>query len=65
MIPKSMKAGELIKIIQSDGWKQVPSKGGHLQFRHPIKMGRVTIPIHSRDIKPLTVKSILKQAGLL
>ena len=39
-------------------------KGSHLQLVHNVKKGKVTIPIHSGDIKPGTLNSILKQAGL-
>ncbi|GFI46963.1 hypothetical protein IMSAGC019_02283 [Lachnospiraceae bacterium] len=31
---------------------------------HPTKPGKVSIPNHSGDLDPRTVKSILKQAGL-
>jgi predicted RNA binding protein YcfA (HicA-like mRNA interferase family) len=41
------------------------SKGGHRQFKHPTKRGRVTVPDKmSADLDPKTEKSILKQAGL-
>lgn len=59
-----MKFREIEKILKQDGWELVDIKGSHHQYKHPTKPGKVTIPNHNGDIKPLTLKSILKQAGL-
>jgi predicted RNA binding protein YcfA (HicA-like mRNA interferase family) len=60
-----MKAREVIRLIEKDGWYLVPSKGGHRQYKHPTKAGRVTIPGNSgKDVPIGTLNSILKQAGL-
>lgn len=60
-----MKVKEAIKLIESDGWFEVKSKGGHRQYRHDIKKGRVTIPGKlSGTLNPKTLASILRQAGL-
>jgi len=62
-----MKTKEIIKLIENDGWYIVRQKGSHQQFKHPIKKGLVTIPVHrlSNDLSPGLEKSILKQAQLL
>jgi predicted RNA binding protein YcfA (HicA-like mRNA interferase family) len=60
-----MKVREVIELIQRDGWYRIPAKGGHRQFKHPQKSGRVTVSGQlSHDLPPATLKSILKQAGL-
>lgn len=61
-----MKTKEIIKIIETDGWFEVRQKGSHRQYKHPIKKGLVTIPIHrlSHDLSPGLEKSIFKQAGI-
>jgi predicted RNA binding protein YcfA (HicA-like mRNA interferase family) len=59
-----MTAKQLLLILKDDGWFEKEQKGSHLQMVHTIKKGKVTIPIHSGDIKPGTLHSILKQAGL-
>jgi predicted RNA binding protein YcfA (HicA-like mRNA interferase family) len=60
-----MTVREIVKKIESDGWHQIKAKGGHRQYKHPTKRGRVTIPGKmSADLDPKTEKSILKQAGL-
>lgn len=61
-----MKVREAIKIIENDGWFLVRQKGCHMQFKHPVKKGVVTIANHklSDDIAKGSVASILKQAQL-
>ncbi|HZY41435.1 MAG TPA: type II toxin-antitoxin system HicA family toxin [Anaerolineae bacterium] len=60
-----MKARDVIKLIEDDGWYLVVTKGSHRQYKHPLKAGRVTIagqPGH--DLAPGTLNSVLKQAQL-
>ena len=60
-----MKVRDILKLLKKDGWYRVPSRGGHRQFKHPIKRGRVTVSGKpSDDLPPGTLNSILKQAGL-
>lgn len=60
-----MKAAQVIKTIQADGWIKARQTGSHIIFKHPVKKGIVVIPMHGKsDIKPGTLSSILKQAGL-
>lgn len=61
-----MKVGELIKLLESDGWYLLRQKGSHKQFKHQIKKGLVTVSGHklSDEIKVGTLNSILKQAEL-
>jgi predicted RNA binding protein YcfA (HicA-like mRNA interferase family) len=60
-----MKYRELIKLIKDDGWYQVHQVGSHQQYKHPTKVGRVTIAGHpGKDVREGTRQSIMKQAGL-
>jgi len=59
-----MHSREIISALQRDGWVQVAQKGSHVQFKHPIKKGRVTVPHPERDVPIGTLKSIEKQSGL-
>jgi predicted RNA binding protein YcfA (HicA-like mRNA interferase family) len=64
-MPKTMKVGELLKLIKRDGWYLVATRGSHEQYKHDTKPGRVTVAGKpSDDLAPGTLKSILKQAGL-
>ena len=60
-----MKIRDIIKLIETDGWYQVDTRGSHRQYKHPTKPGRVTIAgHHGDDLAPGTLNSILKQAKL-
>ena len=59
-----MHSREIISVLQRDGWVQVAQKGSHVNFKHPIKKGRVTVPHPERDVPIGTLKSIEKQSGL-
>jgi predicted RNA binding protein YcfA (HicA-like mRNA interferase family) len=59
-----MRSREIISALQGDGWFEVARKGSHVQFKHPTKKGRVTVPHPERDIPIGTLKSIEKQSGL-
>ncbi len=60
-----MKVRDLIALLEADGWYQARMKGSHRQYRHPTKLGTVTVSGHpSVDVPPGTLNSALKQAGL-
>lgn len=60
-----MKVGEVIRLIELDGWQLAATRGSHRQFKHPSKPGRVTIAGKlSEDLSAGTLNSIMKQAGL-
>ncbi len=60
-----MKIRDAIKLVESDGWKLVRTRGSHRHYHHTTKPGIVTIAGHpSEDLDPKTQASILKQAGL-
>jgi predicted RNA binding protein YcfA (HicA-like mRNA interferase family) len=60
-----MKVREVIRRLEADGWYRVRSIGGHRQFKHASKTGRVTVAGKPGvDVPIKTLKSIWKQAGL-
>jgi predicted RNA binding protein YcfA (HicA-like mRNA interferase family) len=60
-----MKVSEALQLIALDGWFLVTTRGSHRQFKHPTKLGRVTVAGKpSDDLAPGTLNSILKQAQL-
>lgn len=59
------KIGEIIKLVEADGWYLVRTRGSHRQYRHPAKPGTTTIAGKPSDtLHPRTEKSILNQAGI-
>jgi len=59
-----MNSREVIRRLKQDGWSEVAQAGSHKQFKHPIKLGRVTVPFPKKDIPQETLRSIEKQAGI-
>ncbi len=59
-----MTSKDIIKRLEKDGWTKVAQAGSHVQFRHPTKKGRVTVPHPRSDFAIGTLKSIEKQSGV-
>jgi len=61
----AMKVRDAVRLLKSDGWLEVRTRGSHRQFKHQWKRGCVTVPGKPNDdLAPGTFNSILKQAGL-
>ena len=60
-----MKVGELVRLLEEDGWRLARTRGSRRQYKNPSKPGTVTVAGKpSLDVPPGTLNSILKQAGL-
>ncbi len=60
-----MKVRDVLRRLRADGWVRVTQEGSHRQFTHPVKRGRVTVAGHaSAEMKPKTLNSVWRQAGL-
>jgi len=60
-----MKVADVLRLLRDDGWFLAATRGSHRQFKHPSKLGRVTVPGKpSDDLAPGTLSSIFKQADL-
>lgn len=60
-----MKIGELIRLLEEEGWRLARTRGSHRQYKNPNKPGAVTVAGKpSLDVPQGTLNSILKQAGL-
>jgi predicted RNA binding protein YcfA (HicA-like mRNA interferase family) len=61
-----MKARDVIRLIENDGWYLARQKGSHRQYKHSTKKGLVTIAAHkmSDEIAIGTLNSIFKQAQI-
>jgi predicted RNA binding protein YcfA (HicA-like mRNA interferase family) len=65
MATMPMKVREMLRLLEDDGWYLVATVGSHRQYKHPTKLGRVTLPGKlGKDLPIGTERSILKQAGL-
>lgn len=62
---KHYSAKEIEKILLADGWYEVKGKGGHKQYKHPVKPGKVTLSLHSgKKLSANDIKSIERQSGI-
>jgi predicted RNA binding protein YcfA (HicA-like mRNA interferase family) len=62
------KFRDLIAMLEADGWRCIRTTGSHMHFKHESKPGIVTVPgggKGGKDVAPGTLRSILRQAGLL
>ena len=60
-----MKTRDVIRLIESDGWFLVATRGSHRQYKHRVKLGRVTVAGHlNEDVQVGTLGSIYKQAQI-
>lgn len=59
-----MDSRAIIKALEADGWSEVARRGSHVQFKHPDKPGRVTVPHPKKNLPVGTLRSIEKQSGL-
>lgn len=57
-----MKPNQIIKILVKRDFKFIRQKGSHKLYKRGGL--RVTVPYHTRDLKPGTLQNILKQAGI-
>ena len=60
-----VRAVEVIRALERQGFKLSRTRGSHYIFRHPQTGKRVTVPYHpTRVIPPGTVANILRQAEI-
>lgn len=58
-------AREVLAALGRDGWQVARQQGSHITLHHPSRAGSVTVAAHAGEtIRPRTLNSILKQAGL-
>lgn len=56
---------KLLKVLRKKGFYISRQSGSHMILHHKTdKTKRVTLPIHNKDLKPGTLASVLKQAGI-
>jgi predicted RNA binding protein YcfA (HicA-like mRNA interferase family) len=59
-----MTSAEVLRTLRAEGWSEVARKGSHVQLKHPLRKGRVTVPHPTKDLPVGTLKSIERQAGI-
>ena len=59
-----MGSREIVKILESNGWRLDRVKGSHHIFAHPVHGNSVTVPHPKKDLGIGLVRAILKQAHI-
>ena len=57
-----LKPKEVVSALKKSGFIEIRSKGSHIHLKKDNML--VTVPMHSRDLKIKTLKSILSQANM-
>ena len=61
----ALKPARVIRALQRAGFFVHHVAGGHYVLQHPHRTDlRLTVAHHNEDIKPKTLRSIIRQAGL-
>lgn len=55
---------ELIRLLKEDGWTMLKQKGGHCQFVHPTKPGKITVPYRIKKNIELSVKRQIERGKI-
>jgi predicted RNA binding protein YcfA (HicA-like mRNA interferase family) len=53
-----LKPQQVIAALERAGFRQVRQKGSHIQLKRGNLL--VTVPNHTEDLNPITLKSILR-----
>jgi predicted RNA binding protein YcfA (HicA-like mRNA interferase family) len=60
-----VKVRDLVRILESKGWRLKTTRGSHRQFLHPHKGMVVTVPGQlGKDVPTGTLRAILRSAGI-
>ncbi|OOS03282.1 Predicted RNA binding protein YcfA, dsRBD-like fold, HicA-like mRNA interferase family [Moraxella cuniculi DSM 21768] len=59
-----MKSGELIKLLEADGWVLVRVKGSHHHFKKQGKPFLITISHPTKDLSIGQIKDAKEKSGL-
>lgn len=61
----SITPKKLLQYLKEKGFYMTRQSGSHMILHHSSDTTkRVILPIHNKDLKPGTLSSILKQAGI-
>ena len=64
MLYRNRETRDLLSRLRTDGWIVARNgPGDHVQFKHPVKPGKVTVDSGESEIPTGTLRSIYRQAG--
>jgi predicted RNA binding protein YcfA (HicA-like mRNA interferase family) len=63
-MPKLYRPRQVIRILESLGWRVVRQRGSHVRLALDEGQLPVTVPVSAREVDRRTMRNILNQAGL-
>ena len=57
----SLKPAEVIRVLERNGFRRVTKRKKHRIYTDGTRI--IPVPYHNRDLKPGTLRSIIRQAG--
>ena len=57
----SLKSAEVIRVLERNGFWRITSRKKHRIYTNGTHFA--VVPYHNRDLKPGTLRSIIRQAG--
>ena len=61
---RTMRSGDLIRLLQAQGWTLDRVRGSHHVFKHPDRPGHIVVPHPKKELGKGLVAAIRKQAGI-
>ncbi len=59
-----MRPREVVRALEKDGWVRHHQRGSHLYLRKEGSTIYMTVPMHNRDVRRGTLRSIIETAGI-
>jgi len=61
----ALTAREVIRALEHAGFREARTSGSHVRLIHASEPARkVTVPVHTGDLKRGTLRAIIAQAGM-
>ncbi len=57
----SLKPAEIIRVLERNGFWRITKRKKHRIYTNGTRI--VPVPFHNRDLKPGTLRSIIREAG--
>jgi predicted RNA binding protein YcfA (HicA-like mRNA interferase family) len=59
-----MNSREVLRRLREHGWVPVRQRGSHVQLKHPVRKGIVTVKHPAKNYPVGTLHSIERQSGV-
>ncbi|MDR1228212.1 MAG: type II toxin-antitoxin system HicA family toxin [Azoarcus sp.] len=57
---RAIDSATIIARLRRDGWRKANQVGSHVKFKHPSRLGMVTVPHPKKDLPVGALRSIFR-----